>query len=165
MPCWMIDFCLMIGAAALGYLIAYFWQPVDQAGKPQPNSSHKGKNSSNDNKSKELDKLQKKYENLYDSKLDVDTALVAAESTLDGLKLDYERLERDLSGNNNRQKDLQGDFDKYKDRKEEEIKKLRTKTKKATENYETVKFQLAKSNRINEKLQEGLNQLNTQHPL
>ncbi len=159
MPCWMIDMVLMTGAAVLGYLIAWFWQPVDPSTNSVAAPNPKGKEGANPNSAKELDKLQKKYEDLYDSKLDVDTALVAAESTLDGLKLDYERLERDMSGNNNRQKELQNDFDQYKDKKEQEIKKMRTKTKKAAESYENVKFQLAKSNRINEKLQESLSQL------
>lgn len=159
MPCWMIDMVLMTGAAVLGYLIAWFWQPVDPSTNSVTAPNPKGKEGANPKSAKELDKLQKKYEDLYDSKLDVDTALVAAESTLDGLKLDYERLERDMSGNNNRQKELQNDFDQYKDKKEQEIKKMRTKTKKAAESYENVKFQLAKSNRINEKLQESLSQL------
>jgi len=166
MSCWILVLGFMLGAAVLGYMLAWFMQPANQQGAPKPvaASQDKGYNSGNAAKTqKELDKIKKRYDELYDSKLDVDTALVAAESTLDGLKLDYERLERDLSGNNNRNKELQADFDRYKGNKEDEIKNLRTKTKKATDNYETVKFQLAKSNRINEKLQESLTQLKVEN--
>ncbi|BDS10322.1 hypothetical protein [Aureispira anguillae] len=165
MSCWIMVLGFMIGAAVMGYLLAWFLQPVDEtAAKPSVkeagNKDELNKSKEESEKTqKELDKMKKRYDELYDSKLDVDTALVAAESTLDGLKLDYERLERDMSGNNNRHKELQADFDNYKDKKESEIKELRIKTKKANDGYETVKFQLAKSNRINEKLQEGLLQL------
>ncbi|MCH2022859.1 MAG: hypothetical protein MK207_10315 [Saprospiraceae bacterium] len=152
-----------IGSALLGFFLAWFMQRVDKKGTPKHLSHPKGKKSKNGNDINkaqiELEKIKKRYDSLYDSKLDVDTALVTAESTLDGLKLDYEKLERDLSGNNNRHKELQHDFDSYKNRKENEIKDLRLKTKKATDKYETAKFQLAKSNRINEKLQESLMQL------
>jgi chromosome segregation ATPase len=163
MSCWILVLGFMLGAAVLGYMFAWFMQPANQQGAPKavPNPQAKANNSAKTQK--ELDKIKKRYDELYDSKLDVDTALVAAESTLDGLKLDYERLERDLSGNNNRNKDLQADFDRYKGNKEDEIKNLRTKTKKATDNYETVKFQLAKSNRINGKLQESLTQLKVEN--
>lgn len=167
----------MLGAAVLGYMLAWFLQPVGGEGKGnsnyQPTDGGHGDGQGNGNGNgngngtamdaekaqKELEKMKKRYDELYENKLDVDTALMAAESTLDGLKLDYERLERDMSGNNNRQKEIQADFERYKDKKESEIKELRTKAKSAAENYEAVKFQLAKSSRINEKLQESLSQL------
>lgn len=167
MSCWIMGLGFMLGAAVMGYMLAWFLQPVnDGSAKPVANPQGNGdgdgvvKKQADAEKSKrDLEKMKKRYDELYDSKLDVDTALVAAESTLDGLKMDYERFERDMSGNNNRHKELQVDFDNYKDKKESEIKELRTKTKKANDGYETVKFQLAKSNRINEKLQESLSQL------
>lgn len=153
----------MLGAAILGFLLAIFIQPVPTtpvtAKLPQGGNEGNNKQPDTQQTKRELEKIKKRYDELYDSKLDVDTALVAAESTLEGLKMDYERLERDMAGNNNRQKELQEQFDQYKDRKETEIKELKDQTKKATENYEKVKFKLAKSNRINEKLQESLNQL------
>lgn len=148
----------MIGSAALGFILAWLIKPSTfQKVSPRPTGNQQGNELKNNQE--DLEKLRKKYESLYDSKLDVDTALMAAESTLDGLKMDYEKLERDLSGHNNRHKVLQENFDQYKDKKESEIKKLRTKTKHAVDNYETVKFQLAKSNRINEKLQESIHHL------
>ncbi|CAA6800861.1 MAG: Unknown protein [uncultured Aureispira sp.] len=165
MSCWIMVLGFMLGAAVMGYMLAWFLQPVND-GSPQPLANPQGdgdgiaqKRAKDEKSKRDLEKMKKRYDELYNSKLDVDTALVAAESTLDGLKMDYERLERDMSGNNNRHKELQVDFDKYKDKKESEIKELRTKTKKANDGYETIKFQLAKSNRINEKLQEGLSQL------
>ncbi len=165
MSCWILVLGFMLGSAVLGYMLAWFMQPVNNNANPQSGVQPNSKNNaaSNAKAQKELEKIKKRYDELYDSKLDVDTALVAAESTLDGLKLDYERLERDLSGNNNRNKELQADFDQYKDKKEDEIKALRTKAKKATDNYETAKFQLAKSNRINKKLQESLTQLKVEN--
>lgn len=167
MSCWIMGLGFMLGAAVMGYMLAWFMQPVND-GPPKPVANPQGggdgegsakKRADSEKAKRDLEKMKKRYDELYDSKLDVDTALVAAESTLDGLKMDYERFERDMSGNNNRHKELQADFDQYKDKKESEIKELRTKTKKANDGYETVKFQLAKSNRINEKLQESLSQL------
>ena len=162
MTCWAIILGFMLGSAILGFLLAIFIQPVPTtpvvAKVPQQGDEQKNANNQQQTQ-RELEKIKKRYDELYDSKLDVDTALVAAESTLEGLKMDYERLERDMSGHNNRQKELQNQFDQYKDRKENEIKELKDQTKKATENYEKVKFKLAKSNRINEKLQESLQQL------
>lgn len=152
----------MLGSAVLGFLLAIFLQPVPTTpvtAKIPQGGDGQGNGANSQQTKRELEKIKKRYDELYDSKLDVDTALVAAESTLEGLKMDYERLERDMSGHNNRQKELQDQFDQYKDRKENEIQELKDKTKKATENYEKVKFKLAKSNRINEKLQESLQQL------
>lgn len=168
MSCWIMVLGFMLGSAVMGYLLAWFLQPVNEPTTKvaAPIQGNKGKDNgpakekeAKEKVQRELEKMKKRYDDLYDSKLDVDTALVAAESTLDGLKLDYERLERDMSGNNNRHRELQADFDNYKDKKETEIKELRIKTKQANDGYETVKFQLAKSNRINEKLQESLLQL------
>lgn len=163
MTCALIMLVFTTGAAVLGYLIAYFLRPIPTEATPASSPGGKGNNASNKAQSektkRELEKIKKRYDELYDSKLNVDTALMAAESTLDGLKMDYERLERDLSGNNNRNKELQENFDDYKNKKEDEIKELRLKTKKAKDNYENAKFKLAKSNRINEKLQESLVQL------
>lgn len=163
MACALIMLAFTTGAAVLGYLIAYFLRPVPTEATPASSPNGQGKEgpskAQSEKTKRELEKIKKRYDELYDSKLNVDTALVAAESTLDGLKMDYERLERDLSGNNNRNKELQESFDQYKNRKEDEIKELRIKTKKATDSYENVKFKLAKSNRINEKLQESLMQL------
>lgn len=152
----------MLGSAVLGFLLAIFLQPVPTTpvtAKIPQGGDGQGTGANSQQTKRELEKIKKRYDELYDSKLDVDTALVAAESTLEGLKMDYERLERDMSGHNNRQKELQDQFDQYKDRKENEIQELKDKTKKATENYEKAKFKLAKSNRINEKLQESLQQL------
>lgn len=163
MNCALIMLAFTTGAAVLGYLIAYFLRPVPTEATPASSLGGKGGDTNNKAQSektkRELEKIKKRYDELYDSKLNVDTALMAAESTLEGLKLDYERLERDLSGNNNRNKELQESFDQYKNKKENEIKELRLKTKKATDSYENAKFKLAKSNRINEKLQESLMQL------
>lgn len=166
MSCWIMVVGFMLGAAVMGFLLAWFLQPISETKVAKPLGQSKedeealNKRRADSQKTqKELEKMKKRYDELYNSKLDVDTALVAAESTLDGLKMDYERLERDMSGSNNRHKELQADFDNYKDKKESEIKELRIKTKKANDGYETVKFQLAKSNRINEKLQESLLQL------
>jgi len=156
MSCWIMVLGFMLGAAIMGYMLAWFLQPInDKTTKPISNPQGDGTGDGNEKKraaekaKRDLEKMKKRYDELYDSKLDVDTALVAAESTLDGLKMDYERMERDMSGNNNRHKELQVDFESYKHKKENEIKELRTKTKKANDGYETVKFQLAKSNRIN----------------
>jgi len=171
MTCWLLILGFMVGAAVLGFLLAWFLKPVELAsGRPQEvaieGAGPDGKigkipldKKTFEKKQKEIDKVKDRYDDLYESKLDVDTALVAAESTLEGLKLDYEKLERDFSQNNKRFKDLQGDFDNYKSKKENEFQKLKAKTKNARENYEKVKFQLAKSNRINEKLQESINNL------
>lgn len=163
MTCWAIILGFMAGAAVLGFLLAIFIQPVPTnpvtAQIPKSGNDAQGSAANPQKTQRELEKIQKRYDELYDSKLNVDTALVAAESTLEGLKMDYERLERDMSNNNTRQKELQEQFDHYKDRKENEIKELKDKTKQATENYEKAKFKLAKSNRINEKLQQGLQQL------
>lgn len=160
MACALIMLGFTAGAAILGYLIAYFLRPVSSQVTPASSPNGNGDSSSNQVQSektkRELDKIKKRYDELYDSKLNVDTALMAAESTLEGLKMDYERLERDLSGHNNRNRALQESFDNYKSKKETEIKELRLKTRKATDNYENTKFKLAKSNRINEKLQEGV---------
>lgn len=165
MTCWLMVSVFMIGSAMMGYLIAWFLQPIQEEPTQQtPNpvgGGGDGKKSKEaaEKAQKALEKMQKRYDELYDSKLDVDTALVAVESTLDGLKMDYERLERDMSNHNNRHQNLQKDFNQYKDKKEDEIRSLKLKTKQAVDNYENAKFQLAKSNRINEKLQESLVQL------
>lgn len=162
MTCWAITLGFMLGSAVLGFLLAIFMQPVPTVpvtAKIPQGGDAQGKEANSQQTKRELEKIKKRYDELYDSKLDVDTALVAAESTLEGLKMDYERLERDMAGRNNREKELQNQFDQYKDRKENEIQELKDKTKKATENYEKAKFKLAKSNRINEKLQESLQQL------
>ena len=114
MTCWAIILGFMLGSAVLGFLLAIFMQPVPTApvtAKIPQGGDAQGNNANSQKTKRELEKIKKRYDELYDSKLDVDTALVAAESTLEGLKMDYERLERDMAGNNNRQKELQNQFD------------------------------------------------------
>ena len=102
MSCTAMMVLLMVGASVLGGLLGYAIKSSaikKQQLTPQKAKSKSGKSASEtlEAKQKELSRIKEKYESLYESKLDVDTALMAAESTLDGIKLDYEKLERESS--------------------------------------------------------------------
>lgn len=175
MTCFFTAAFLMLGAAALGFALAWVLKPSVE---PDSNNSLNNPASSLTEheevnqisirdeiakKEQSLAAMQTKYDNLYNSKLDVDTALMMAESTLDGLKKDYERLEMNSSKEDYNIANLKQDFDRYKEESTAELEASKNKQQQLREKYESAKFKLAKTNRINEKLHHNLEQLKSEN--